>query len=205
MITSAEPRAKAKTTTAHANWRPAWLRSGSADAADRPPTFAIPARNRVFDVPHEPGPVRIAARRGRTRHGHSAYSHGQSLAAAGRPLRFAERAGAVSSSYLGTAIAGGCACQFEYIVIDSGPVLESGPIRCWFGQHVDGVIVSTLARRQQGAQGVRGYRAIGGRWASRFWGAVVNGVSDERGPSRGRAADGGKQRKVKEDCKGALE
>jgi Mrp family chromosome partitioning ATPase len=83
---------------------------------------------------------------------------------------------ALSSSYLGTTIAA-LGVQFDYVIIDSGPVLKvADPLLV--GQHVDAAIVSTLRDVSKVANvydAVERLRSVG----ITVLGSVVNGVKDD--------------------------
>ena len=93
---------------------------------------------------------------------------------------------ALSTSYLGTAIAALCV-QFDYVIIDSGPVLKVAD-SLLVGQHVDAAIVSVLRDVEQGAQRVRSLRAaaVGGHHRAGLGGQRRQ---RRRGPARRRAVD----------------
>ena len=83
---------------------------------------------------------------------------------------------ALSTSYLGTAIAALCV-QFDYVVIDTGPVLKvADPLL--IGQHCDAAIVSVLrdvSKVPQVYEACERLRSVG----ITVLGSVVNGVNDD--------------------------
>ena len=183
MVTSAEPH-EGKTTTA-SQLAASLARSGRRtlliDADIR-----NPGAHRVFEMPQDPGLCELL--RGEAERDaviHPTRTANLWLLPAGRcDLRSVQ---ALSTSYLGTAIAALCV-QFDYVVIDSGPVLKiADPLL--IGQHVDAAIVSVLRDVEQGAQGVRSLRAAALRGHHR---AGLGGQRRQRrrGPPRRRAADG---------------
>ena len=83
---------------------------------------------------------------------------------------------ALSTPYLGTAIAALCV-QFDYIIIDGGPVLKvADPLMV--GQHVDAAIISVLrdvSKVPKVYEACEQMRMVG----INVLGAVVNGVNDD--------------------------
>ena len=119
MVTSAVPR-EGKTTTSHATSRqPGPLRAADGAGGRRYPQSGA---HRVFEMPNEPGLCELL--RGEADRDaviHPTRTANLWLLPAGRcDLRSVQ---ALSTSYLATAIAGLCV-QFDYVIIDSGPVLK---------------------------------------------------------------------------------
>jgi Mrp family chromosome partitioning ATPase len=83
---------------------------------------------------------------------------------------------ALSSSYLGTTLAA-LSVQFDYVIIDSGPVLKvADPLLV--GQHVDAAMVSVLkdvSKVPHVYEAVERLRSVG----ITVLGSVVNGVKDD--------------------------
>src|SRR5262249_37756301 len=82
----------------------------------------------------------------------------------------------LSTSYLGTSIAALCV-QFDYVVIDSGPVLKVAD-SLLVGQHVDAAILSVLkdaSKVPNVYEACERLRSVG----ITVMGAVVNGVNDD--------------------------
>jgi Mrp family chromosome partitioning ATPase len=83
---------------------------------------------------------------------------------------------ALSNSFLGGAISALCG-QFDYIIIDAGPVLKvADPLM--LGQHVDAAIISVLRDHSQIPkvyEACERLRSVG----ITILGAVVNGVNDD--------------------------
>jgi polysaccharide biosynthesis transport protein len=83
---------------------------------------------------------------------------------------------ALSTTVLGTTIGGLCG-QFEYVVIDSGPVLKVAD-SLMVGQHVDAAVVSVLrdsSKVPNVYEACERLRSVG----IVVLGAVVNGVNDD--------------------------
>ncbi len=172
MVTSAEPH-EGKTTTA-TQLAASLARSGRrtllVDADIR-----NPGAHRVFDMPSEPGLCELL--RGEAERDavvHPTRTANLWLLPAGRcDLRSVQ---ALSTSYLGTAIAALCV-QFDYIIIDSGPVLKvADPLMV--GQHVDAAIVSVLkdvSKVPKVYEACERLRSVG----ITVMGSVVNGVNDD--------------------------
>ncbi len=172
MVTSAEPH-EGKTTTA-TQLAASLARSGRRtlliDADVRSPGV-----HRVFELPNEPGLCELlrgeADRDGVIQPTRTANLW---LLPAGRcDLRSVQ---ALSTSFLGTTIAAVCV-QFDYIVIDSGPVLKiADPLL--IGQHVDAVVLSVLrdnSRVPNVYEASERLRSVG----INVLGAVINGVKDD--------------------------
>jgi succinoglycan biosynthesis transport protein ExoP len=172
MITSAEPR-EGKTTAA-TQLAASLARSGRRtlliDADIR-----SPGAHRVFEMPQDPGLCELL--RGEAERDavvHPTRTANLWLLPAGRcDLRSVQ---ALSTSYLGTAIAALCV-QFDYVVIDSGPVLKiADPLL--IGQHVDAAIVSVLrdvSKVPKVYEACERLRSVG----ITVLGSVVNGVNDD--------------------------
>ncbi len=172
MVTSADPH-EGKTTTA------SQLAASLARSGRR--TLLIdgdirnPGAHRVFDMPQEPGLCELL--RGEAERDaviHPTRTANLWLLPGGRcDLRSVQ---ALSSSYLGTAIAALCV-QFDYVVIDSGPVLKvADPLL--IGQHVDAAIVSVLrdvSKVPNVYEACERMRSVG----ITVLGSVVNGVNDD--------------------------
>jgi succinoglycan biosynthesis transport protein ExoP len=134
-----------------------------------------PGVHRVFDMPLEPGLSELL--RGEAERDsvvHPTRTANLWLLPGGRcDLRSVQ---ALSTSYLGTAIAGLCV-QFDYVVIDSGPILKVAD-SLLVGQHVDAAILSVLKDRSKVAsiyEACERLRSVG----ITVLGAVVNGVNDD--------------------------
>ncbi len=172
MITSAEPR-EGKTTAA-TQLAASLARSGRRtlliDADIR-----SPGAHRVFEMPQDPGLCELL--RGEADRDaviHPTRTANLWLMPAGRcDLRSVQ---ALSTSYLGTAIAALCV-QFDYVIIDSGPVLKiADPLL--IGQHVDAAIVSVLrdvSKVPKVYEACERLRSVG----ITVLGSVVNGVNDD--------------------------
>jgi polysaccharide biosynthesis transport protein len=172
MITSADPH-EGKTTTA------SQLANSLARSGRR--TLLIdadirnPGAHRVFDLPQEPGLCELL--RGEAQREaviHPTRTPNLCLLPAGRcDLRSVQ---ALSTSFLGTTIAALCV-EFDYVVIDSGPVLKiADPLMV--GQHVDAAIVSVLrdvSKLPKVYEACERLRSVG----ITVLGAVVNGVNDD--------------------------
>jgi capsular exopolysaccharide synthesis family protein len=172
MVTSAEPR-EGKTTTASqlaASLARSGRRTVLVDADIR-----NPGAHRVFDMPLEPGLCELL--RGEAERDaaiHPTRTPNLWLLPGGRcDLRSVQ---ALSNSYLGSAIAALCV-QFDYVVIDSGPVLKvADPLMV--GQHVDAAILSVLrdvSEIPKVYEACERLRAVG----ITVLGSVVNGVNDD--------------------------
>jgi capsular exopolysaccharide synthesis family protein len=172
MVTSAEPR-EGKTTTA-SQLAASLARSGRRtlfiDADIR-----NPGAHRVFEMPQEPGLCELL--RGEAERDaviHPTRTANLWLLPAGRcDLRSVQ---ALSTSYLGTAIAA-LGVQFDYIVIESGPVLKVADA-LMVGQHVDAAIMSVLrdvSKVPNVYEACERLRSVG----ITVLGAVVNGVNDD--------------------------
>jgi capsular exopolysaccharide synthesis family protein len=172
MVTSAEPH-EGKTTTS------SQLAASLARSGRRTLLIDADIRNpgvhRVFELPQDPGLCELL--RGEADRDaviHPTRTANLWLMPAGRcDLRSVQ---ALSSSYLGTAIAA-LSVQFDYIIIDSGPVLKvADPLLV--GQHVDAAIVSVLrdvSKVQHVYDAVERLRSVG----ITVLGSVVNGVNDD--------------------------
>ena len=172
MVTSAEPH-EGKTTTS-SQLAASLARSGRRtllmDADIRSPGV-----HRVFEMPPDPGLCELL--RGEAERDaaiHPTRTANLWLMPAGRcDLRSVQ---ALSSSYLGTIIAA-LSSQFDYVIIDSGPVLKvADPLL--IGQHVDAAIVSALrdtSRVPNIYEAVERLRSVG----ITVLGSVVNGVKDD--------------------------
>ncbi|MGD9719583.1 MAG: polysaccharide biosynthesis tyrosine autokinase [Pirellulales bacterium] len=172
MVTSADPH-EGKTTTS------SQLAASLARAGRRTLLIDADIRNpgvhRVFDMPLEPGLAELL--RGEAERDavvHPTRTANLWLLPAGRcDLRSVQ---ALSTSYLGTAIAGLCV-QFDYVVIDSGPVLKVAD-SLLVGQHVDAAILSVLKDHSKVPhvyEACERLRSVG----ITVLGAVVNGVNDD--------------------------
>ncbi|MEX0678962.1 MAG: polysaccharide biosynthesis tyrosine autokinase [Pirellulales bacterium] len=172
MITSAEPR-EGKTTTC------SQLAASLARSGRRTLLIDADIRNpgvhRVFEMPQDPGLCELL--RGEAERDaviHPTRTANLWLMPAGRcDLRSVQ---ALSSTYLGTAIAA-LSVQFDYIIIDSGPVLKVADALL-VGQHVDAAIVSALrdvSRVPNVYDAVERLRSVG----ITVLGSVVNGVKDD--------------------------
>jgi len=172
MVTSADPH-EGKTTTA-SQLAASLARSGRrtllVDADVRSPGV-----HRVFEMPQDPGLCELL--RGEADRDaviHPTRTANLWLMPAGRcDLRSVQ---ALSSSYLGTTIAA-LSVQFDYVVIDSGPVLKvADPLLV--GQHVDAAMVSVLkdvSKVPHVYEAVERLRSVG----ITVLGSVVNGVKDD--------------------------
>ena len=187
MVTSAQPR-EGKTTTA-TQLAASLARSGRPHGADR---RRHPQSRRPSGVRDGlgAGVVRVAAGRGGSRRRDLPDPHGQPVAAAGRSLRFAQRAGPVDF------VPGhGDRRAVRAIRLRGhrrGPGAEGG-------RRADGRTARRrgrgvgAARREHGAQRVRGLRAAAERG---HHGAGLGGQRREgrRGPPRRRNSDGRNRR-----------
>jgi len=172
MVTSAEPR-EGKTTTA-TQLAASLARSGRrtllVDADIR-----NPGAHHSFGMPQEPGLCELLrGEADREAVVQPTRTPNLWLLAAGRcELRSVQ---ALSTSFLGTTIAALCV-QFDYIVIDSGPVLKvADPLLV--GQHVDAAIVSVLrdvSKIPKVYEACERLRSVG----ITVLGTVVNGVNDD--------------------------
>ncbi len=172
LVTSAEPH-EGKTTTA-TQLAASLARSGRrtllVDADIR-----NPGAHRVFEMPLEPGLCELL--RGEVDQDavvRPTRTANLWLLPAGRcDLRSVQT---LSTSYLGTTIASLCA-QFDYVVIDSGPVLKvADPLMV--GQHVDAAILSVLrdvSKVTNVYEASERLQSVG----IVVLGAVVNGVNDD--------------------------
>ena len=172
MVTSAEPH-EGKTTAA-TQLAASLARSGRRtlliDADIR-----SPGAHRVFEMPQDPGLCELL--RGEAERDaviHPTRTANLWLLPAGRcDLRSVQ---ALSTSYLGTAIAALCV-QFDYVIIDSGPVLKiADPLL--IGQHVDAAIISVLrdvSKVPKVYECCERLRSVG----ITVLGSVVNGVNDD--------------------------
>jgi capsular exopolysaccharide synthesis family protein len=172
MITSAQPH-EGKTTTA-SQLAASLARSGRrtllVDADIRNPGV-----HRVFEMPQDPGLCELLRNEAdRDAVIHPTRTANLWLMPAGRcDLRSVQ---ALSSTYLGTAIAA-LAVQFDYVIIDSGPVLKVADSML-VGQHVDAAIVSVLrdvSKVPDVYDAVERLRSVG----ITVLGSVVNGVKDD--------------------------
>ncbi len=172
MVTSADPH-EGKTTTS------SQLAASLARAGRRTLLIDADIRNpgvhRVFDMPLEPGLSELL--RGEAERDsvvHPTRTANLWLLPAGRcDLRSVQ---ALSTSYLGTAIAGLCV-QFDYVVIDSGPILKVAD-SLLIGQHVDAAILSVLKDRSKVANVYEASERLSSVGIT-VLGAVVNGVNDD--------------------------
>jgi polysaccharide biosynthesis transport protein len=172
MITSAEPH-EGKTTTA------SQLAASLARSGRRTLLIDADVRNagthRVFDLPQEPGLCELL--RGESARDaviHPTRAANLWLLPGGRcDLKSVQ---ALSTNLLGSVIADLC-LQFDYLVIDSGPVLKvTDPLLV--GQHVDVAIVSVLrdiSKVPSVYEACERLRSVG----ITVMGAVVNGVNDD--------------------------
>lgn len=172
MITSAEAK-EGKTTTA------TQLAASLARSGRR--TLLIdgdirnPGAHRVFEMPQEPGLCELL--RGESDREaviHPTRTANLWLMPAGRcDLRSVQ---ALSNAQLGATIAALCV-QFDYVIIDSGPVLKVADA-LMVGQHVDAAIMSVLRdsskvpKVYEAAERLRSVGIV-------ILGAVVNGVNDD--------------------------
>jgi polysaccharide biosynthesis transport protein len=172
MITSAEPH-EGKTTTA------SQLAASLARAGRRTLLIDADIRNagthRVFDLPQEPGLCELLrGEAGRDAVIHPTRAANLWLMPGGRcDLKSVQ---ALSTNLFGSVIADLCV-QFDYLVIDSGPVLKvTDPLLV--GQHVDVAIVSVLrdvSKVPKVYEACERLRSVG----ITVMGAVVNGVNDD--------------------------
>jgi capsular exopolysaccharide synthesis family protein len=172
MVTSADPH-EGKTTTSSqlaASLARAGRRTLLIDADIRNPGL-----HRVFDMPLEPGLSELL--RGDAERDavvHPTRTANLWLLPAGRcDLRSVQ---SLSTSYLGTSIAALCV-QFDYVVIDSGPVLKVAD-SLLVGQHVDTAILSVLkdsSKVPNVYEACERLRSVG----INVMGAVINGVNDD--------------------------
>lgn len=172
MVTSAEPH-EGKTTAA-TQLAASLARSGrrtlliDADVRN-------PGAHRVFELPQDPGLCELL--RGEAERDavvHPTRTANLWLMPAGRCCL--QSVQALSTSYLGTAIASMCV-QYDYVVIDAGPVLKiADPLL--IGQHVDAAILSVLrdvSKVPKVYEACERLRSVG----VTVLGAVVNGVNDD--------------------------
>jgi capsular exopolysaccharide synthesis family protein len=172
MVTSADPH-EGKTTTSSqlaASLARAGRRTLLVDADIR-----NPGAHRVFDMPLEPGLSELL--RGEAERDavvHPTRTANLWLLPAGHcDLRSVQ---ALSTSYLGTAIAALCV-QFDYVVIDSGPILKVAD-SLLVGQHADVAILSVLkdhSKMENVYEACERLRSVG----ITVMGTVVNGVNDD--------------------------
>jgi capsular exopolysaccharide synthesis family protein len=172
MVASAEPH-EGKTTTSSqlaASLARAGRRTLLVDADIRNPGV-----HRVFEMPLEPGLSELL--RGEAERDavvHPTRTANLWLLPAGHcDLRSVQ---ALSTSYLGSAIAA-LAVQFDYIVIDSGPILKVAD-SLLVGQHVDAAVLSVLkdvSKVPSVYEACERLRSVG----ITVMGAVVNGVNDD--------------------------
>ncbi len=172
MVTSAQPH-EGKTTTS------SQLAASLARSGRRTLLIDADIRNpgvhRVFEMPQDPGLCELL--RGETERDaviHPTRTANLWLMPAGRcDLRSVQ---ALSGSYLGSAIAA-LSVQFDYVIIDAGPVLKvADPLLV--GQHVDAAIISVLrdvSKVPQVYEAVERLRSVG----ITVLGSVVNGVKDD--------------------------
>lgn len=172
MVTSADPH-EGKTTTS------SQLAASLARAGRRTLLIDADIRNpgvhRVFDMPLEPGLSELLrGEADRDAVVHPTRTANLWLLPAGRcDLRSVQ---SLSTSYLGTSIAALCV-QFDYVVIDSGPVLKVAD-SLLVGQHVDAAILSVLkdaSKVPHVYEACERLRSVG----ITVMGAVVNGVNDD--------------------------
>jgi succinoglycan biosynthesis transport protein ExoP len=172
MVTSADPH-EGKTTTA------SQLAASLARAGRRTLLIDADVRNpgvhRVFDMPLEPGLSELL--RGEAERDavvHPTRTANLWLLPAGRCcLRSVQ---ALSTPQLGATIAA-LSTQFDYLVIDSGPILKVAD-SLLVGQHVDAAILSVLkdfTRVPNVYEACERLRSVG----ITVMGAVVNGVNDD--------------------------
>ncbi|MEX2113455.1 MAG: polysaccharide biosynthesis tyrosine autokinase [Pirellulales bacterium] len=172
MVTSADPH-EGKTTTS------SQLAASLARAGRRTLLIDADIRNpgvhRVFDMPLEPGLSELL--RGEAERDavvHPTRTANLWLLPAGRcDLRSVQ---SLSTSYLGTNIAALCV-QFDYVIIDSGPVLKVAD-SLLVGQHVDAAILSVLkdsSNLPHVYEACERLRSVG----ISVLGAVINGVNDD--------------------------
>ncbi len=172
MVTSAEPH-EGKTTTS-TQLAASLARSGrrtlliDADVRN-------PGAHRVFELPQEPGLCELLRNEAdRDAVIHPTRTANLWLMPAGRcDLRSVQ---ALSGSYLGSAIAA-LSVQFDYVIIDAGPVLKvADPLLV--GQHVDAAVISVLkdvSKVPNVYEAVERLRSVG----ITVLGSVVNGVKDD--------------------------
>ncbi len=172
MVTSADPH-EGKTTTS-TQLAASLARSGRRtlliDADIR-----NPGAHRVFEISQDPGLCELLrGEADRDAVVHPTRTANLWLMPAGRcDLRSVQ---ALSGAYLGSTIAA-LSVQFDYVVIDAGPVLKvADPLLV--GQHVDAVIVSVLkdvSRVPRVYEAIERLRSVG----ITILGSVVNGVKDD--------------------------
>ncbi len=172
MVTSAEPR-EGKTTTS-TQLAASLARSGRRtlliDADIR-----NPGAHRVFEIPQDPGLCELLRNEAdRDDVIHPTRTANLWLMPAGRcDLRSVQ---ALSGSYLGSTIAA-LSVQFDYVIIDAGPVLKvADPLLV--GQHVDAAVLSVLkdtSKVPSVYEAVERLRSVG----ITVLGSVVNGVKDD--------------------------
>ncbi len=172
MITSSDPH-EGKTTTS------TQLAASLARSGRRTLLIDADIRNpgvhRVFEMPQDPGLCELL--RGEADRDaviHPTRTANLWLMPAGRcDLRSVQ---ALSGAYLGSTIAA-LSVQFDYLIIDAGPVLKvADPLLV--GQHVDAVIISVLkdvSRVPRVYEAVERLRSVG----ITVLGSVVNGVKDD--------------------------
>jgi polysaccharide biosynthesis transport protein len=172
MVTSAEPH-EGKTTTS-TQLAASLARSGrrtlliDADVRN-------PGAHRVFEMPQDPGLCELLRHEAdRDAVIHPTRTANLWLMPAGRcDLRSVQ---ALSGSYLGSTIAA-LSVQFDYVIIDAGPVLKvADPLLV--GQHVDAAVVSVLkdvSKVPNVYEAVERLRSVG----ITVLGSVVNGVKDD--------------------------
>jgi len=172
MVTSAEPH-EGKTTTS-TQLAASLARSGRRtlliDADIR-----SPGAHRVFELPQDPGLCELLRNEAdRDAVIHPTRTANLWLMPAGRcDLRSVQ---ALSGSYLGSTIAA-LSVQFDYVIIDAGPVLKvADPLLV--GQHVDAAMISVLkdvSKVPNVYDAVERLRSVG----ITVLGSVVNGVKDD--------------------------
>ena len=172
MVTSAEPH-EGKTTTS------TQLAASLARSGRRTLIIDADIRNpgvhRVFEMPQEPGLSELLRNEAdRDAVIHPTRTANLWLMPAGRcDLRSVQ---ALSGSYLGSAIAA-LSVQFDYVIIDAGPVLKvADPLLV--GQHADAAIISVLkdvSKVPNVYEAVERLRSVG----ITVLGSVVNGVKDD--------------------------
>lgn len=172
MITSADPH-EGKTTTS------TQLAASLARSGRRTLLIDADIRNpgvhRVFEMPQDPGLSELL--RGEADRDaviHPTRTANLWLMPSGRcDLRSVQ---ALSGAYLGSTIAA-LSVQFDYLIIDAGPVLKvADPLLV--GQHVDAAIISVLkdvSRVPRVYEAVERLRSVG----ITVLGSVVNGVKDD--------------------------
>jgi polysaccharide biosynthesis transport protein len=172
MVTSADPH-EGKTTTS------TQLAASLARSGRRTLLIDADIRNpgvhRVFDMPLEPGLSELL--RGEAERDaviHPTRTANLWLMPAGRcDLKSVQ---ALSTAYLGTGIAA-LSVQFDFVVIDSGPILKVAD-SLLVGQHVDAAIISVLrdsSKVPNVYEACERLRSVG----ITVLGAVVNGVNDD--------------------------